>query len=638
MCGICGIFSPNNVIVEENIIRSMMGILRHRGPDGEGIFIDQGIAFGHRRLSVIDLDTGNQPMSNEDNSIWVVYNGEIYNFLELRKWLEKKHKFKTKSDTEVLLHLYEEFGVEFVKKLRGMFAFALWDRRKKVIMLARDRLGKKPLYYSIKNGSLIFASEIKSVTEYPGIDRDIDFESIDDYLSYQYIPGPKTVYKSIKSVRPAHFVLYDMKGKMKSERYWSLDFKKKLNCSSEDYKKLLVDKLTESVRLRLVSDVPLGAFLSGGIDSSIIVGLMSKISSGRVKTFSIGFEGMKFSELPFAKRISEHFDTDHHEATVKPFSIGVLPKVLSYYDQPFADSSALPSYFVAQQTQKHVKVVLNGDGGDENFAGYLRYRALKISELLLKFISPNQIGSGTLLNNRLKSLLKHLCPKNSAKSKYLQRFMDGLYSSPAKRNASWHTRFDSKYKGYLYSKEMRNTVYIKDVLYLEDVFNNAAADTNVDKALFTDMLIYLPENLLVKMDIACMANSLEGRSPFLDHEFVELAAAIPDKMKLNYCNSKIILKNAFKYILPSKILNRKKAGFGIPVDEWFRGDLTGYIREILLSQKALQRGYFEKKYVIKLIEDHQNKISDHGNQLWTLLCLELWHNIFVDNRQDRVIN
>ena len=624
MCGITGIYNFGNIkSIEKITIQKMCDVLKHRGPDSEGIYLNNNIALGIRRLAIIDLQTGNQPIHNEDKTLWLVLNGEIYNFLELRQQLEKKHRFYTKTDTEVIVHLYEDYGENCVQYLRGMFAFAVWDEKNQKLFIAKDRVGKKPLYYTTQNGSFIFASEIKSILEYLDKTPQIDLESIDLFLTYQYIPSPKTIFENIKSLLPAHILTCDKNGNVKMEKYWDLDFTKKTDLSFDDACSETKNLLTEATKLRMISDVPLGAFLSGGVDSSIVVGLMSQLSSQPVKTFSIGFEEADFSELKYAKIVANHFKTDHHEFIVKPNFIEILPKLVWHYGQPFADSSALPSYFVANETRKHVTVALNGDGGDETFGGYLRYKAMKGS---LYFSFPFQI-LGKNITEKLSSLIPF---KNKKYFRYLRRLVSAL-SEPAKlRNIQWHCFFSNEAKKNLYTDNMKKILYNNTYNYLTDIFENAPAKNIMDRTFYTDLKAYLPECLLVKMDIASMANSLEARSPFLDHKVLEFSASLPSAWKLHGLTTKYILKKTFKKFLPKEILHRGKMGFGIPLGKWFMGDWKNYFREIVLSEKAINRGYFKRATIEQMFYEHISGKRDHGYRMWALLMLELWHKVYMD--------
>jgi asparagine synthase (glutamine-hydrolysing) len=633
MCGIVGVYNfGNKKEISIELLKKMCDIIIHRGPDEEGYFVNEihkHIGLGIRRLSIIDLETGSQPIHNEDRSLWVVCNGEIYNFLELRDILAKKgHKFYTKTDIETILHSYEDLNVECLHSFRGMFAFALWDENKQRLFLARDRLGKKPLYYTIHDGRLIFSSEIKAILQCLNFTPEINLEAIHHFLTYQYIPQPITIYKNIFKLPPASFMLCDKNGNIKIEKYWDLDFSRKQALTFEDAKQKIKELLLEATKLRLISDVPLGAFLSGGHDSSIVVGLMSTLSPKPVKTFSIGFPEQGYSELKYARVVAKHFQTEHHEFIVKPNFIELLPKIIWHYDQPFADSSALPTYYVSKVAREHVKVALNGDGGDENFAGYLRYVAFKGS---LYFSPPFQI-IGKTLTLQLASLIPHI---ETAKARnifrYMYRLFYALHERPERRIILWHCFFDNEAKYRIYSDMMREKLCNNDSFnYMANAFLNAPAKDLLDRTFYADITTYLPECLLVKMDIASSANSLETRSPFLDHRLMEFTATLPSSWKLHGFTTKYILKETFKNFLPKEILRRGKQGFGIPVGKWFREDWKDYWSEIVLSDRAIKRGYFRKEALQELLNEHIKGYRDHGYRLWGLLILELWHRVYID--------
>lgn len=638
MCGICGIFAiQSNKKIDNNLIHRMCDKIKHRGPDDEGTFLGYGnssdgyrVALGMRRLAIIDLKTGNQPVHNEDSSLQVVLNGEIYNFPELRPELEKRgHRFYTKTDTEILVHLYEEYGTDCVKHLRGMYAFAIWDDKNKKLFIARDRIGKKPLNYAIVNGMLIFGSEIKSMLECPELKKEINLYAIHLYMTYQYIPSPETIYKNVHKLPPASWLLCDDKGNIKIEKYWDIDFTKKTKLSFPEACIQTRELLKEATKIRLLSDVPLGAFLSGGHDSSIIVGLMSELSSEPVKTFSIGFDEEEFSELKYARIVANHFKTEHHEFVVKPQMIEMLPKLAWFYEQPYSDSSALPSYYVSNVTRQHVTVALNGDGGDESFGGYLRYAAMKAS--LWQSI-PFQLLPKKLVHSLINLIPQTETVKAKSPFRHLHRFASALTDPPERRNILWHCIFNNQIKYWMYSPMMKEQFLNNDAYeYLASTFVNAPANTVLDRVYYTDIMTYLPECLLVKMDIASMANSLEARSPFLDHKLMEFAATLPTQWKLRgLFNTKYILKKTFETFLPETIIKRGKQGFGIPVGKWFRYELKDYIRDLLLSPKSLNRGYFRKEALEDIIKEHISGQRDHGYRLWNLQMLELWHRIYID--------
>ncbi len=636
MCGICGILNTRSESnIKEEIIRNMCSVLKHRGPDDEGIYLGWGkdgrknIGLGIRRLAIIDLDTGHQPIHNEERTVWIVCNGEIYNFRELRKDLEAKgHCFYTHSDAEVIVHLYEEYGAECLQFLRGMFALAVWDDAKKSLLLARDRIGQKPLCYAEIGKELVFASEIKSILRVKQVPRQVNIEAIHNYLTYQYVPSPLTAFKGIFKLPPAHYLLWE-NGKISIEQYWSLNAVNKIKMSEDEYCSRIRDLFEESVKLRLVSDVPLGAFLSGGLDSSIVVGVMSKLMREPVKTFSIGFQEEKYNELNYARITANHFKTDHHEYIVKPDALDILSKLIWHYNEPFADSSALPTYYVSKMTSRDVTVALNGDGGDENFAGYPRYKAVKLAEYYEKF--PQ------CMRNMANGIARKLpySPEQKTIFRRFRRFAESMNYSPERRYIRWISIFDNERKEELYAPSFREAVQgIDSFGYAEDYYNNNKYNDFLDGTLFVDIMTYLPGDLLVKVDIAAMANSLEARSPFLDHKFMEFAASIPSNLKLKGLTSKYILKKAFSKLIPASILRRKKMGFGVPISHWFRNELKDYLRDELLSRHCLERGYFQTKYLKLIIDEHISGRYDHGYRLWALLNLELWQQMFIDKIPD----
>lgn len=627
MCGIAGIFHYDNKPADQNTIHKMCEVIKHRGPDDEGLYVNGSIGLGMRRLSIIDLQTGHQPIHNEDKTIRVVLNGEIYNFQELRSKLEANHKFYTKSDTEVIVHLYEQYGEKCVEHLRGMFAFAIWDEKNNKLFLAKDRVGKKPLYYTLQDGALIFASEIKSILECLKHTPEIDREAIDLFLTYQYIPSPKTIFKGIFSLLPAHTLACDKSGNLNATKYWDLDYSKKTDLSFAEACDKTKELLKEATELRMISDVPLGAFLSGGHDSSIIVGLMSELSTKPVKTFSIGFEEAEFSELKYARIVAGHFKTEHREFVLKSDFIDLLPKLVWHYGQPYADSSALPSYLVSHETRKHVTVALNGDGGDESFGGYLRYKALKGS---MYFSFPFQL-IGRSATEKLASLLPHTeTTQGHNMFRYAYRLITALSEPPEMRNIYWHCFFTDDAKKLLYSDDMKAHLKQSAFNYMKDIFSQAPAKDLLDKTFYTDIHAYLPEGLLVKMDIASMANSLEARSPFLDHKLMEFSASMPSSWKIKGLRTKHILKKTFNDFLPKEIINRKKMGFGIPVGKWFQTSWKDLFRDIVLSEKALGRGYFRRERLEEMYREHIEGRRDHGYRMWALLMLEMWHKVYID--------
>lgn len=625
MCGICGIVYKNGATPDRGRLKAANDLLTHRGPDDEGFYIDGPVGLAMRRLAIIDLNTGHQPISYADERYWIVFNGEIYNFLELRTKLEGRGRhFKTKTDTEVILALYQEQGTACVQRLRGMFAFAIWDKKERRLFIARDRIGKKPLVYAETSGFFTFASELRSLFVWPGISREMDPEAVDQFLSLQYIPSPKTIYKEVKKLPPGHFLIHES-GRTTVARYWDLPLSgSPITRDFTEAKELIRAKLKEAVRLRLISDVPLGAFLSGGVDSSIIVALMSEMSERPVKTFSIGFEEAEFSELHFAKEVASRYGCEHTEFVVKAEMADVLPKLAWHYGEPYADSSALPSYYVARETRRYVTVALNGDGGDENFAGYVRYFAMKLARLCDTLPGP--------VRGALKSAAERL-PDYQAPHGFtwkLKRFLRStIFTDLPARHLKMVCFFSEEDKSGLYTEPFLARLGSKTGSareYLAGPFAAAAQEDFVNQLLYTDFKTYLPECLMAKMDIAAMANSLEGRSPFLDHELVEMVFRMPGNWKLKGLRGhKWILKEAFKDKLPPLILNRGKMGFGIPLGAWFRGALKGYWEEHVLGSAALARGYFNEAALRRIWDEHQSRRRDHGYRLWALLMLELWH-------------
>ncbi|MBI4248173.1 MAG: asparagine synthase (glutamine-hydrolyzing) [Elusimicrobia bacterium] len=634
MCGICGfVKNEASAPLDGALLKRMNDLIVHRGPDDEGQYMDARAALAMRRLSIIDLSTGHQPICNEDGSVWVTLNGEIYNFLELRPQLEAKgHRFKTKTDTEVIVHLYEEMGDDCVKKLRGMFAFALWDKKKEKLLLARDRIGKKPLIYTEQPDGLAWASELRCLLEYPGVRKEIDPVAVDLYLSLQYIPAPRTIFKGIRKLPPAHILVME-KGRARISRYWNLPLNGQTSApppSLEAAKHAIREKLKESVRIRMIADVPLGAFLSGGIDSSVVVALMSELSPLPVKTFSIGFAESEFSELHYARELARRYGCDHREFIVESRMTDVLPKIAWHYSEPYADASALPSYYVAKETRRHVTVALNGDGGDENFAGYLRYMAMNAALAWDKM--------PLALRKLIMSGASFLPEKNAPVSFAwrLKRFLKSVaFSDYPDRHLRMTGYFSEDDKDILYSENMRRRLAQdrgQALAFLTDAYGQCAGEDFINRLLYVDFVTYLPECLMVKMDIASMANSLETRSPLLDHEFVELVYGLPGRWKLRGINQmKWIFKQAFKDYLPKKIYGRGKMGFGIPLSPWFRGELKGYLKEHLFSPEALKRGYFTRPGLERLIDEHERGARDHGYRLWALLMLELWHQVYKIN-------
>ena len=631
MCGICGklYFNPIRK-ADQNNISAMASVLVHRGPDDHGIYVDGPVGIGHQRLSIIDISpAGHQPMSNEDGSIWIVFNGEIYNFEELRMELQGKgHVFTSHTDTETIIHLYEEEDTDCLNRLRGMFAFAIWDSTKQRLFIARDRVGKKPLVYAVTDDAIIFASEIKALLQDPSVTAEVDCEALHHYLTYQYVPSPWTMFKGIRKLPPAHSLVVEQE-KITTRQYWQLSYAQKLTLPTlGDYVEQFMDVFTEAVKIRLRSDVPLGAFLSGGIDSSATVAVMSQLTNRAIKTFSIGFDVSEYNETTFAAMVAKKFNTDHTEFIVNPDAISILPKLVWHYNEPFADSSAIPTYYVSKLTREHVTVALNGDGGDESFAGYERY----IADKLAGYYEKIPCIAREHIIKRCLSFIPHQENRNSF-FRRLKRFVNGISEKAERRYVRWICGFDNEMKNDLYSAAFaEKTAAIDSVDLIVNWYAKADASAFLDKTLFVDIMSYLPDDLLVKVDIASMANSLEARSPFLDHKLMEFAAALPPHLKLNGIQSKYLLKKAFSSVLPRSVLYRKKMGFGVPIDRWLRNELKELTYQILLEKRTVERGLFKEQAVRMLIDEHMLKRADNSYRIWALLFMEVWYRMFIDKR------
>jgi len=626
MCGIVGLVRNNGKAIDEQLLSRMCDAIRHRGPDDDGFYVNGPVGLGMRRLAIIDLKSGKQPIHNQDRSSWIVFNGEIYNYLELREKLEKLgHTFYTNSDTEAIVHAYDQYGADCPKHLRGMFAFAIWNETNQELFLARDRVGKKPLLYAQIEGDLVFGSEFSSLLLHPQISRDVNLEALDHYLSFMCIPAPMTAYRAIRKLEPGNWLRW-RKGEVTTERYWKPDFSKKLKIDEQEAGEQTVEILRDSVRCRLMSEVPLGAFLSGGIDSSAVVALMSQESSERIKTFSIGFDEQDFSELHHARRVAEHVGADHHEFVVRPDAVEVLPLLVEHYGEPYADSSAVPTYYVARETRKHVTVALNGDGGDESFAGYERYAAMQLAERYRKL--PSFLRESVIQEVVARVPASEL---GRGRVKAFKRFVQAASLPKVDRYMRWMSTFNSDLKTSLYSDSFRQELRgNQPVDLLRPWFAHVNGSGIVDAALQADIMTYLPNDLLVKVDIATMAVSLEARSPFLDHHLIEFAASLPEKFKLRGLTTKYLLKKILRKLLPSENISRRKMGFGVPIGHWFRGTMQPFLREVLLSERALSRGLFKPEVVRSLIDQHARSERDHSHQLWTFLMLELWFQRFID--------
>lgn len=620
MCGIAGFITEGPA--DEARLRNMCDALRHRGPDGDGYHTEDSVALGMRRLAIIDLQTGEQPISNEDGSIVIVYNGESYNFPELRRQLQSKgHAFKTATDTECVVHLYEEYGTRCVEHLRGMFAFALWDRGRRRLLLARDRVGKKPLYYRVDGKRLSFASELKALLRGPAFPRSVDLEAMHHYLTYQYVPAPWSILEGVKKLPPGHVLTFE-DGRATVARYWQLSYQPKLSLDEREATDRLWELLLEATSMRLLSDRPVGAFLSGGIDSSLVVAAMAQ-STSELRTFSIGFDDSAYDEREHARVVAQRFGTDHHELVVRPSALEMLPRLAWHYDEPFADASAIPSMYLAQMTREHVTVALNGDGGDESFGGYDRYLANLAIERL--HLSERMQALARRIAQRLPAGEQH------SRARRVRRVFDGLGSPSEERYISWLTHFDNAAKEALYCSSLRERLAGLDSYdIVRGVYASSDAEDLVDRTMAVDVETYLPGDLLTKMDIATMAHSVEARSPFLDHELMQFAASLPSNLKIRGRERKYLLKRLASRWLPPDIVRRPKRGFGVPLQAWLRGELRDFARDHLTDGTARGRGYFQPAQVSKLLDEHDHGI-DNSTRIWNLLQLELWHRNFIDS-------
>jgi asparagine synthase (glutamine-hydrolysing) len=609
------------------MLARMCAALVHRGPDARGIHTDSGVGLGIQRLRVIDLVGGDQPIFNEDRSVVVILNGEIYNYRELRSALQARgHRFSSAGDTEVIAHLYEQDGPDCVRSLHGMFALAIWDARSRQLMLARDRLGKKPLFYSEREGTLSFASELNALMQEPEIPRDLDHMALDAYLACQYVPSPLSAFRAVSKLPPASVLIF-RDGKSTIKRYWRLDYRRKLSLPNPtDYLELIRDQLRRAVRKRMVADVPLGAFLSGGIDSSAVVAAMAEASSQPVKTFSIGFSSDRFNELPRARLIAQRFATDHEELTVRPDAVELLPKIVEHYGEPFGDASAVPSFYLSELTRRRVTVALNGDGGDESFAGYSHYAAnllLHRLDFLPATVRRLLATGGKLVpcDGQIDSMLSRA-----------KRLAATIVLTPPQRFAAYRTYLDGLETNRLYTEDYRELLGESLVPgVIEDRWNESLSEDLLDRMLDVDINTYLSGQLLTKIDVASMAYSLEARSPLLDHELMEFAASMPSELKLAGGEHKVALRQALRGWLPDEIIDGPKQGFVLPLSEWFRGELREYAREILLDASAINRGYFRPTRLVELLDRHASGAEDHSRGIWNLMIFELWHQRFIDD-------
>lgn len=620
MCGICGIiYNDKNKSVDKATLSLMNNKLNHRGPDEEGYFIKGNVGLGMRRLSIIDIKGGHQPIFNEDKTISVICNGQIYNYLELREDLEKQgHRFLTHCDTEVIVHLYEDLKEEFVHKLRGMFAIAIYDLSKEKLILVRDRLGIKPLYYSFQEGNFLFASELKAILQYPGLKTSLSLAALSDYLTYLYIPAPETIFSAIYKLLPANMLVYN-EGKILIKKYWELNYQKDNEHDEECYVQSFKELLKESVKMHLMSEVPLGAFLSGGMDSSSIVAMMSEVANEPVKTFSVGFDVPGFNELGFAKSVAEKFNTDHHEIILNPDIVTALPKIVRQFDEPFADSSAIPTYLISEFAKRYVTVCLAGDGGDELFAGYGWTRRQKFIE------DYHQLPSG--LRDGLKNILLGNDYALDSRDSFLAKVKRFMYDADMPLAQSFMRRktcFSEEMKRRLFREDTYEQIAgYKSISKILPFFHQGGIDNSIERLLFLDTKLYLPDDGLCKVDRMSMMNSLEVRVPFLDHKVVEFVASIPFKYKMRGSVSKYLLKKAMRDKLPASILRQRKLGFTLPLNSWFRGRLKNFAENILNADCNLKK-LINLNYLNWMLSEHFAGKQAFGSQIYALIILELW--------------
>jgi asparagine synthase (glutamine-hydrolysing) len=629
MCGICGVSSPGGETRPElSVLEAMSKSIAHRGPDDDGTFVGAGVGLAARRLSIIDLPGGHQPVHNEDRSIWIVFNGEIYNHERLRDLLAKLgHRFATRSDTETIVHAYEEFGDECVKYLNGMFAFAIWDGPARRLFLARDRFGIKPLYYTVLGDELVFGSELKSILQHPKVERRIDVVALNEYLSFEYVPTPRTIFKGIRKLPPGHTLSFSARG-LRLEKYWDIRLSKSERrppVSWRDYQTRLRQELEDAVSREMVSDVPVGVLLSGGVDSSAVAAMMRRRATSTVQSFAIAFEEKSFDESRYARLVAERLGLAHHELTVTSSMMAELvPRLMDILDEPFADSSIVPTYFLSRFAREHVKVVLGGDGGDELFAGYPTLKAHRLIEYYERFV-PFFLRAGIVP----KAIARLPVSKDNISFDFkARRFISGRGVPVASRHHRWLGSFVPQEKRSLFVPELvQDDVDTYEVAYEHQM--RCDAQETMNQLLYLDQKLYLEGDILAKVDRASMATSLEVRVPLLNHTLAEYVAEVPHELKLRGLKSKFLFKKAMEGILPAEILKRPKKGFNVPVAYWIGGSLKELVRDQLSSEKLKREGFFEPAYVERLLREHEQGVRDHRKLLWTLLVFELWQEKYL---------
>lgn len=625
MCGICGVtyFDQSRGVLESEV-QGMCDVIRHRGPDDEGLLVKKNFGIGMRRLSIIDLATGHQPISNEDGSIWIVFNGEIYNHLELRNELiQKGHKFKTNTDTEAIVHAYEEYGESCPEKLNGMFGFAILDFKNQTLFLARDRLGIKPLYYYHDSEKFAFGSELKSILQIEGVPRNVDLRALDIYLTFEYIPSPFSIFEKISKLPPGHSLTL-RNGKISIKEYWDLQFAEK-QASEDELCERLIELLQDAVKIRLMSDVPLGAFLSGGIDSSTIVALMSRVMDRPVKTFSIGFKEDTYNEAEYARTVARHFKTKHHEQIIEPNALELTENLVGFLDEPFGDFSIFPTYLVSKMAREFVTVSLSGDGGDELFAGYDTYLANKMAGSYERI--PRFMHKGLI-----EPVLDRIPPTEKKKGliNRAKRFSEGMRLPADLQHTRWMIFLQEAEKLRLYSQDMQHELKGVDSFeFIRNYFRRSQTSDDLNRQLYVDIKSYLVDDILVKVDRMSMATSLEARVPFLDHRFVEFTATIPSSLKLKGKGTKYLLKKAMSPHLPQEILTRGKEGFSIPIKNWLKNELRDLMQDVLSPDKVKREGFFEPTFVEQLKEEHLTGKENHSHRLWAMMVFGIWQDIYL---------
>lgn len=622
MCGICGIVSlSGRQPVNEVVLEAMNDTMRHRGPDGSGQYVTPRVGLAMRRLSIIDLATGEQPIANEDESVWVVFNGEIYNFRELRQELERRgHRFRTGTDTEVIVHAYEEYGDDCVEHFNGMFTFALWDVARQRLLLVRDRLGIKPMYYYLSPDVLVFGSELKAVIRDPNVPREVDLKALNQFLTIEYIPTPHTIFKDIRKLPAGHRLIVE-DGRSRLEQYWQIP-RHPIEADEETCVEQLRELIRDAVRMRMVADVPLGAFLSGGIDSSTIVAYMSEASMTPVRTVSIGFNDATYNELPYARKVAERFGTNHHEEILESDIASMAVRLVRHLDEPFADFSIFPTYLVSEVARKFVTVALSGDGGDEIFAGYDTYVAQGLAARYERWVP-------SLLRERMLPRLMDKVPPQPAKKGLVnktKRFVEGAALPPDLQHTRWMMFMSEGDRRELYRRDLYHALNgdAPETL-IKSYFGEAKAFDPVAQQQYVDVKTYLVDDILTKVDRMSMAVSLEARVPLLDHRIVEFALNLPPQMKLDGTNTKAILRKAVGDLLPREVLEKPKEGFSIPLKHWLREDLRPLMGDLLAPETVRRRGYFDQSCVSRWVDEHLAHKVNHSHRLWALMVFELWH-------------